>query len=201
METFSLQEQEPSLHPMPLNQSHYSQSITVDDEDSAVTKAEKLARHGVLDGVEAPPSKRMKLDHETHSNAESDCLRPSTRKKGVAPIKAELVVLFSIDSIQLLSIFEANEVSGSSYTYQSTQRIRTKSHGELKMQIGERWQRKRNQKVKIITEVLDLRETKLVCVKVVSETRSFPLPSVNLETNVDLNIIFANTSKNGRGRT
>lgn len=125
METFSLQEQTPSLHPVPLNQSHYSQNITVDDEDSAVTKAEKFARHGVLDGVEASPSKRVKLDHETHSDAERDCSRQSTRQKGVAPIKAELVFLFSIDSIQLLFIFEANEVSGSSYTYLSTQIIRT----------------------------------------------------------------------------
>ena len=56
-------------------------------EDSAVTKAEKLERHGVADGVEESSSKRRKLDLE---NGDQSPTR-SERQKGVAPIKKESV--------------------------------------------------------------------------------------------------------------
>lgn len=56
-------------------------------EDSAVTKAEKIERHGIAHGVEESPSKRRKLVSE---NGEQGPTR-SERQKGVAPIKKESV--------------------------------------------------------------------------------------------------------------
>ena len=59
-------------------------------EDSAVTKAEKFERHGLEDCIEESANKRRKLD----ANAEDEDQVPtkSERQKGVAPIKAELVL-------------------------------------------------------------------------------------------------------------
>ena len=56
-------------------------------EDSAVTKAEKVERHGVEEGVEDSPSKRRKLDVKLENGVQN--LTKSERKKGVAPIKSE----------------------------------------------------------------------------------------------------------------
>ena len=55
--------------------------------DSAVTKAEKFERHGITQGVEESPSKRIKLDLED----EPQILTQTERRKGVAPIKKESV--------------------------------------------------------------------------------------------------------------
>ena len=75
-------------------------------QDSALTKAEKIERPTSFDeDAESPPQKRVKLgdksiDHST----------PSERQKGVAPIKAEYVILslllypHSRDSISLWKI-------------------------------------------------------------------------------------------------
>ena len=53
--------------------------------DSAVTKAEKIERHGVAHGLDESPSKRRRLDsaNETQNPTQSE------RQKGVAPIKKE----------------------------------------------------------------------------------------------------------------
>ena len=61
-------------------------------EDSAVTRAEKVERHGNADGVEESPSKRRKLDSENGTEGPTR----SERQKGVAPIKAESVSPMSI---------------------------------------------------------------------------------------------------------
>ncbi|KAL8691477.1 MAG: hypothetical protein Q9218_003304 [Villophora microphyllina] len=56
---------------------------TILAEDSAVTKAEKLERHGAQeDGIQDPPAKRAKFDN-------SNRVTKSERRKGVAPIKPE----------------------------------------------------------------------------------------------------------------
>lgn len=64
----------PDLHP----------AVTPRDEDSAVTKAEKLERHPYENGLlgEEPPAKKVRSEaaHEA---------RPRDRQKGIAPIKAE----------------------------------------------------------------------------------------------------------------
>ena len=54
-------------------------------EDSTVTKAEKIERHGLAHGLEESPSKRRRLGsaNETQSPTQSE------RQKGVAPIKKE----------------------------------------------------------------------------------------------------------------
>ncbi|KAI9714572.1 MAG: hypothetical protein M1812_006377 [Candelaria pacifica] len=68
-------------------------------EDSAVTKAEKYERHGLIDdtsfdNLENPPSKRVKLDDEfqslqSHSNGQP---KVGERIKGVAQVKPEFVI-------------------------------------------------------------------------------------------------------------
>ena len=61
-------------------------------EDSAVTRAEKLERHGLEDTVEESPAKRIKL--EPANGSESKIVpAPRERQKGVASIKAESVAL------------------------------------------------------------------------------------------------------------
>lgn len=56
-------------------------------EDSAVTKAEKLERHGIASGVEESPSKRRRVEPESETQGPSH----SERRKGVTPIKKESV--------------------------------------------------------------------------------------------------------------
>ena len=65
-------------------------------EDSATTKAEKIERHGLVNGdrsdagVEESPAKRIKLDIGGDAGrVETQGPLPSERQKGVAPIKAE----------------------------------------------------------------------------------------------------------------
>lgn len=58
-------------------------------EDSAVTKAEKIERHGSANGVEESPSKRRKVVSENGNQGPTR----SERQKGVAPIKKESVAL------------------------------------------------------------------------------------------------------------
>ncbi|KAL9027455.1 MAG: hypothetical protein Q9196_004022 [Gyalolechia fulgens] len=61
--------------------------------DSAVTKAEKIERHGGDDGEyqESPP-KRIKVDPSSTEEVGSDSVTKSERRKGVAPIKPEFLV-------------------------------------------------------------------------------------------------------------
>ena len=69
-------------------------------QGAASDKAEKLARHDPVENLEKPPSKRMKpgLSESNELNplgsspqSEAGALK-NERQKGVAPIKAELVV-------------------------------------------------------------------------------------------------------------
>lgn len=60
---------------------------TVLDEDSAVTKAEKLERHGGRDDFPEPEVKRIKVEHSIDEEARTR----NERRKGVAPIKPESV--------------------------------------------------------------------------------------------------------------
>ena len=64
---------------------HPQQSPTA--EDSAVTRAEKIERHGILRNGEESPAKRRKVDAENGSQGPIQ----SERRKGVAPIKKESV--------------------------------------------------------------------------------------------------------------
>lgn len=73
----------------PTSQLLYPQNTPM-EEDSAVTKAEKLERHGLEDTVEESPAKRIKLEPENGSELEK-ATAPRERQKGVAPIKAESV--------------------------------------------------------------------------------------------------------------
>ena len=61
------------------------------DWDSAMTKAEKTERHS-NDDFQTSPAKKMKLDHATEVNKTANAPQ-SERRKGVAPIKPELVLL------------------------------------------------------------------------------------------------------------
>ncbi|KAL8673067.1 MAG: hypothetical protein Q9168_002490 [Polycauliona sp. 1 TL-2023] len=65
---------------------------TVLDEDSAVTKAEKVERHGRLDESAEPEPKRIKIDLEAEEEATGHGPTRSERRKGVAPIKPEYLV-------------------------------------------------------------------------------------------------------------
>ncbi|KAL8738498.1 MAG: hypothetical protein Q9181_000709 [Wetmoreana brouardii] len=61
-------------------------------EDSAVTKAEKVERHGAEDDFEESAAKRIKSDASAGRAVESNGLTKSERRKGVAPIKPESVL-------------------------------------------------------------------------------------------------------------
>ena len=81
-----------SSNPHTLDKTVHPQQIPM-TEDSAVTKAEKLERHGVADGVEESSSKRRKVDSENGNRGPIQ----SERQKGVAPIKKESVAPTPID--------------------------------------------------------------------------------------------------------
>lgn len=58
--------------------------------DSAVTKAEKIERHGVNDDeFQESPSKRIKINPSPTDEASNDSLTKRERRKGVAPIRKE----------------------------------------------------------------------------------------------------------------
>ena len=105
---------EPSLHEI----SHPPQLPQV--EDSAVTKAEKFERHGLLAGddvTELPPSKRVKLDSD-HSFNSGHGPTTSERQKGIAPIKAEYR---PTDPYELVYRLTMN--TGTSYIHREVGRI------------------------------------------------------------------------------
>lgn len=62
------------------------------DEDSAVTKAEKLERHGGRDDFPEPEAKRIKVEHSIDEEARADSATRNERRKGVASIKPESVI-------------------------------------------------------------------------------------------------------------
>ena len=64
------------------------------EEDSAVTKAEKIERHGDGQDIDNQPTKRIKLDASAGVETRDQAPTKSERRKGVAPIKAESVSLF-----------------------------------------------------------------------------------------------------------
>lgn len=66
---------------------------TQEDEDSAVTKAEKFERHAAAEHEVEHPSKRVKLDSSGDTHAGGPDATKSERQKGVAPIKPESVCL------------------------------------------------------------------------------------------------------------
>ncbi|KAL8646857.1 MAG: hypothetical protein Q9210_005892 [Variospora velana] len=69
------------------------------DEDSTLTKAEKIERHGGPDdGICESPPKRIKIENLATKDASMTETTRSERRKGVAPIKAESVMDRSINS-------------------------------------------------------------------------------------------------------
>ncbi len=66
---------------------------TQEDEDSAVTKAEKFERHSAAEHEEEHPSKRVKLETSVETLEGDPSPTKSERQKGVAPIKPESVCL------------------------------------------------------------------------------------------------------------
>ncbi|KAL8761505.1 MAG: hypothetical protein Q9184_002384 [Pyrenodesmia sp. 2 TL-2023] len=62
-------------------------------EDSAVTKAEKLERHGGPDNdLHQSPTKRIKINPLDIQGADENGVTKSERRKGVAPIKSEFLL-------------------------------------------------------------------------------------------------------------
>ncbi|KAL9596371.1 MAG: hypothetical protein Q9219_005849 [cf. Caloplaca sp. 3 TL-2023] len=79
----SVQQVEREVHPQD----------TVFAVDSAVTKAEKIERHGIQDDdFQDSPSKRIKIDNPPTQEIGSNGVTKSERRKGVAPIKPEYLV-------------------------------------------------------------------------------------------------------------
>lgn len=78
--------------------------------DSTVTKAEKIERHGEPDDdLHESPTKRIKVNSLDIPGAETNGLTRSERRKGVAPIKAELGLRISTfevlaHSVQILGL-------------------------------------------------------------------------------------------------
>ncbi len=63
------------------------------EEDTAVTKAAKIERHGLEDGIEESSAKRIRLEPSIGSQSQPAAQTKKERPKGVAPIKAESVTL------------------------------------------------------------------------------------------------------------
>ena len=82
----------PILAPEPIERSVHPQQ-NPEDEDSAVTKAEKFERHAASGHFEEPPSKRVKLEPNSDTLEGDPGPTKSERQKGVAPIRAESVFL------------------------------------------------------------------------------------------------------------
>lgn len=61
------------------------------EEDSAVTKAEKIEWHGKIDSSEEPSTKRVKLEPSGDVELREEAAARTERRKGVTPIKAESV--------------------------------------------------------------------------------------------------------------
>ena len=72
------------------------------DEDSAVTRAEKLERQSPEAELIEAPSKRLKLDPELNPNTEMDVTFKNARHKGVTPIKPESVLSIAFPVQQLM---------------------------------------------------------------------------------------------------
>lgn len=85
---------------------------TVLDEDSAVTKAEKLERHSDQHDFPEPEAKRIKVEHSIDEKANADSATRSERRKGVAPIKQESVFRWDYVSVK------GSSLSGISSTQQ-----------------------------------------------------------------------------------
>lgn len=62
------------------------------EEDSAVTKAEKIEWHGKIDSSEEPSTKRVKLEPSGDVELREEAAARNERRKGVTPIKAEFLV-------------------------------------------------------------------------------------------------------------
>lgn len=74
------------------------------EEDSAVTKAEKIERHVIEDTPEEPPTKRAKLEPSEQAlelELQEQDQTKTGRQKGMAPIKAESVNLDMLSSFLL----------------------------------------------------------------------------------------------------
>ncbi|KAL8732990.1 MAG: hypothetical protein Q9166_002388 [cf. Caloplaca sp. 2 TL-2023] len=78
----NIQEIERTVHPQ----------NAVLENDSAVTKAEKLERHGAEDDFQETQSKRLKVNSFVDQELGSNGITRSERRKGVAPIKSEYLV-------------------------------------------------------------------------------------------------------------
>ncbi|KAL9619197.1 MAG: hypothetical protein Q9204_008319, partial [Flavoplaca sp. TL-2023a] len=61
-------------------------------DDSAVTKAEKIERHGGPDDFPESEAKRIKVDFSANEEAKGSGAKTGERRKGVAPIKPEYLV-------------------------------------------------------------------------------------------------------------
>ncbi|KAL8986982.1 MAG: hypothetical protein Q9177_003771 [Variospora cf. flavescens] len=81
----------PSRIPSPEKEVHPQKEIF--EEDSTLTKAEKIERHGGPDdGIRESPPKRIKIENLATKDASMTETTRSERRKGVAPIKAESVM-------------------------------------------------------------------------------------------------------------
>lgn len=73
-----------------------AQQATI-EEGPAINKAENeieiLEQYDITDKVEEPPSKRVKLDPSADSSLGKEQGAQNGRRKGIAPIKTELVLL------------------------------------------------------------------------------------------------------------
>ena len=61
-------------------------------QDSAITKAEKVERHGLSDNVYESPVKRIKLEQSDDTESQPNNPIRGERRKGVAPVKPESVL-------------------------------------------------------------------------------------------------------------
>ncbi|KAL8885759.1 MAG: hypothetical protein Q9192_006595, partial [Flavoplaca navasiana] len=65
---------------------------TILAEDSAVTKAEKIERHGGPDDFPGSEAKRIKVDVSANEGPKGNGATSDERRKGIAPIKPEYLV-------------------------------------------------------------------------------------------------------------
>lgn len=187
------------LKPQPnspsVEQVDYPQRISL-EEDSAVTKAEKVERHGPTDSGE-PSSKRVKLEPSGDFELRKEAPARLERQKGVTPIKAESVAFQQIPELQAHSVSDSLcfllVVARAKVVRQQIPTLPKCPVALSGPPMTEIPRRKGSQKVRISTATLVRQTTRLAFVKVALMRQNFLQPSVDLVMGVFMSMIYEST--------
>ena len=167
------------------------------EEDSAVTKAEKIERHSTTDGDEERSLKRVKLEPSSDLEVQKEAPARIERQKGVTPIKEESVAFQQHPELQ------AHNVSDSLCMLLVVARARVPRRQMPMLSMGlatlsappiaEIRRGKQSQKVRISTATSVLQRMRLAYAKVALMRQNSLRLSVDLAMSVCTNMIYEST--------